>query len=315
MAYLLVLSAFLLLVNTIPSTTAVTVYTMQSCNYTAYPKGGCEDDIGAECVENRCRCKPDHDILYDGRFCFRKSCSPGQYYDEYMNSCLDQRRASSMVADSHCRYDYHCYGSHVRCKLHGWNRNCVCEPGFVYGYNGTCIPLHGIGGHCQRDTDCDATGHRKMLCEAAKDTTKPGSSGTCQCIGDHTYNYQVDGCESNEQIRERRRSFRTLILLFIVAGIVFGFALTFNFGFFGIGNSRHQQAMLLKRFAEEKARHERQKKEAEEGAKAEAPSAPPVEGTDSVGPRNATDFIDEVVVVDLETPKKGGADKSRLIAL
>lgn len=289
-------------------------YTDQQCNFTAHPKNGCEDDLGAECVDQqsgtatagRCRCKPGHAHLVDGRFCFRVACPPGQYHDAYESRCVAQRRASSQVAESHCRYDYHCFGPHVRCRLYGWNRNCVCNPGFIYGYNGTCIPLHGIGGHCSADADCDQTGTRKMFCEPAGSTgsssgtsgsSKPSSSnsgggggnlgGTCQCMSDHTYNYQVDGCESNERIRERRNNMRTLILLFVLCATVFGFALTFNFGLFG-SPSRAQQAMLLKRLAAEK---ERAAREAEErvagnassssgGGGTSAPSAPPVEGVE-----------------------------------
>ena len=106
-------------------------------------------------------------------------------------------------------------------------------------------------------------------------------------MSDHTYNYQVDGCESNERIRERRNNMRTLILLFVLCATVFGFALTFNFGLFG-SPSRAQQAMLLKRLAAEK---ERAAREAEErvagnassssgGGGTSAPSAPPVEGVE-----------------------------------
>ncbi|KAI2799481.1 hypothetical protein BLOT_011384 [Blomia tropicalis] len=297
-----------LLIFLLKTTTATVVYTSQNCNYTTFPKTGCEHEIGAECdaESNRCRCKMGREILYDNRFCFIKNCPFGQYYDEYQNVCVMQRRANPSVAESHCRYDFHCYGSHVRCKLYGWNRNCVCDPGFVYGYNGTCIPMHGIGGYCSTDTDCDDTGIRKMFCDmsSASDTTR--NSGQCQCLSDHTYNYQVDGCESNERIAERKHNMRTLIILFVVLFIVFGLALTCNFGFLST-TTRQQQAILLKRLAEEKERQLRMELQRKQQSNTNV-------GDDDDGSAPPLEIISQENIVESENSSKSN-DPKRLIAL
>jgi len=137
-----------------------------------------------------------------------------------------------------------------------------------------------------------------------KDSPQLASSsegGTCQCLADHTYNYQVDGCESNERIRERKSNMRMLIILFVIAGSMFGFALTFNFGMLGGGQRAQAQAILMKRLAEEKERQQRQQQQqGSVKSTEEAATAPPYDQTLSDKP------------VDLEANKT--ADK-KLIAL
>lgn len=270
--YHLVGSTLLLLLlslGSIQPTNSVVVLTSHFCNFTRFPQTGCEDKEGSECIENKCQCKPDKSHLVLGRFCFEKSCDVGYFYDRFQQKCLKQRRASAKPEESHCRYDYHCFGSNVHCVQYGWNFNCICEPGFVYEeFSGLCKPMYGIGGHCKTDSDCDSTSLRKMACLVEDEAI----GGTCQCLAEHRYNHNIDGCEPITDILEREHQMRMLIVIFIIGGLVFGLSLTCNFGWFSTAPKPRE--LLLKRLQQEAERIQRQNSSS--AAPAPPASSPPV---------------------------------------
>lgn len=206
------------------------------CNYTLFERTGCEHDVGAECVDDVCLCKPHLDVIVDGRFCVAQMCSKNEFYDDTVGKCVPKRRASVNPEENYCRYDFHCRGKHVKCKRVQWNHHCQCINGFRYdSFEGECTPMYGIGGYCLTDADCDATELRKIQCLIKEESGRTG--GTCQCFDKHVYNYHIDGCESDTLVAQRKFHMRSLIFIFIVAGIIFGFALTCDFGMFA-GRSR-----------------------------------------------------------------------------
>ncbi|XP_046919900.2 uncharacterized protein LOC124499944 [Dermatophagoides farinae] len=246
-------------------------FTDRFCNFTAYPKHGCEEPEFTTCIDKKCACRDESHFIIMGRFCTKKLCSNGEFYDAAKGNCVRQSKASADVTENHCRYDYHCFGQHVQCRQYGWNYNCVCDPGFRYdSTTQTCLPTYGIGGYCIRDNDCDETSLRKMYCDFKNfdqnhstgggnhnDDNGRGSnqhsSGTCQCQENHRYNYNIDGCEPLADIAEREHNMRTLVLLFVAAGLIFGLALTCNFSFFGVG-PKHHELFLHQLKAEERIR-------------------------------------------------------------
>lgn len=230
------------------------VFTEHGCNFTAHPKMGCKDDLHSYCEQRRCRCKQDYPVLLLGTFCVKKACKGDNYYDEFQEKCVSQNRATPSSKGSSCRFDYQCKGTHVSCLRQGYNRNCVCDPGFIYEeISGVCKQQYGLGGYCLDDKDCDLNVQRKLYCQFDKNDEK-AREGTCQCIPDHRYNYEIDGCESMEVIHKRRWQMRGLILLMVATGIVFGLAMTCNMGLFG--GSSFSNEMMLKRIVEERQRHE-----------------------------------------------------------
>lgn len=248
-------------------------FTGRQCNFTTFPKTGCEQPEAIVCVENKCACIHDSHYLIYGRFCVEKLCPNGEYYSPNRQLCNKQSRASLDVTENHCRYDFHCFGEHVTCKQHGWNFNCVCDAGFRYdSLTETCLPKYGIGGHCKRDTDCDETTLRKMLCyynetlnndknnnmEPAAGST--GTGGTCQCIDNHRYNYNVDGCEPLADIARREHNVRTLVLLFVVFGCLFGLAMTCNLNFFGVGGPKPYEILMQRIKTQERIRQLQQQR-------------------------------------------------------
>lgn len=225
-------------------------FTERYCNFTEYPKSGCEDSETTTCIDKRCACKEDWYFVIRERFCVEKICPEGTFYDRIKKNCVRQSRASTDVTENHCRFDYHCLGTHVICKRHGWNYNCVCETGFRYDpISETCIAKHGIGGHCLKDVDCDETSLRRMRCDLSakddqqKNLSKKFQSGTCQCIDEHRYNYNIDGCEPLSEIAKRASNMRALIFLFCGFGIIGGLVLTCNFNFLGRG-AKHPELYL-----------------------------------------------------------------------
>lgn len=247
----LICSSYLICIS-LPVATQTRVYTNHFCNFSQFINTGCEDAEGSECFENKCRCKEDKPNLVLGRFCFEKSCPTGQFYDRFQQKCVQQRRASLKPDENHCRYDYQCFGSHVHCIQYGWNYNCICDPGFTYdSFTGICKPQYGIGGHCIRDLDCDQSGLRKIICQIEQ-----AEGGTCQCMPEHRYNFNIDGCEPLSQVLERESQMRTLIIIFIVAGLMFGFVLSCNFGLLDGGIK--QRDIILKRLQDESERVRKQ---------------------------------------------------------
>ncbi|XP_027203027.2 uncharacterized protein LOC113796931 [Dermatophagoides pteronyssinus] len=237
-------------------------FTDRFCNYTAYPTNGCEESEFTTCIDNKCACRDESDYIIMGRFCTKKLCSNGEFFDAVKQKCSEQSKASTDFTENHCRYDYHCFGQHIRCRRQAWNYICFCEPGFQYdSYSKLCLPKHGIGGHCKHNNDCDDTTLRKMFCDFNQkqndndndDNDRKSSSGTCQCQENHRYNYIIDGCEALADINEREHNMRTLVLLFVAAGLLFGLALTCNFSFFGLG-TKNQEIFLQQLKAEERIR-------------------------------------------------------------
>ncbi|OTF75684.1 hypothetical protein BLA29_005455 [Euroglyphus maynei] len=248
-------------------------FTDRFCNFTAFPKNGCEEPKSTTCIDNKCACREESNYIIMGRFCTKKLCSNGEYYNDDYGKCIPQSVASVDVSENHCRYDYHCFGQNVKCRVFGWNYICFCDPGFRYdSLTKTCLPKHGIGGHCINDNDCDDTTLRKMYCDFKnelnsdlpadnKNNDGKQSSGTCQCQDNHRFNYNIDGCEPMADIIEREHNMRTLVLLFVAAGLLFGLAMTCNFSFFGLSGSKQQELFLQQLKAEDRIRQRKRNQE------------------------------------------------------
>ena len=119
-----------------------------------------------------------------------------------------------------------------------WNYRWICNQGFVYDTSTQeCQQLKGLNGFCTVNENCDGTRKRELVC----------IEKSCKCTLGFTNINVIDGCESNERIKERDSQTRKMMYLFIGSGFFFGVALSSKFGAF-YSSSAHQ--LLLKRIVE-----------------------------------------------------------------
>ncbi|CAG2182239.1 unnamed protein product, partial [Oppiella nova] len=205
-----------------------------SCDFDKYPINGCEDEYGSDCDSStsQCKCKPDNWYVVDRKFCFPTQCPRGQYYDHQLKTCQPQRVGSVNSQLNYCRYDFHCKGEHIHClHVNEWNYRCVCSRGFEYDSSSQeCHQIRGLNGFCSRDEDCDKNQMRQLVC----------AEKSCQCALGFTYNHEIDGCESNERIKERDSQTRKIMYLFIGLGLFFGAALSLKFSSNSSSATQHQ---------------------------------------------------------------------------